>query len=52
METPDHAIPQELLELAKCIAIIPGQKKAGFIVAAEYGKGLADPPLHRKGRSE
>src|ERR1700681_4317056 len=41
METPDHAIPQELLESAKCIAIIPGQKKAGFVVAAEYGKGLA-----------
>jgi SH3 domain-containing YSC84-like protein 1 len=41
METPDRAIPRELLESAKCIAIIPGQKKAGFIVAAEYGKGLA-----------
>jgi lipid-binding SYLF domain-containing protein len=41
MQTPDHAIPRELLKSAKCIAIIPGQKKAGFIVAAEYGKGLA-----------
>jgi lipid-binding SYLF domain-containing protein len=41
METPDRAIPHELLESAKCIAIIPGQKKAGFIVAVEYGKGLA-----------
>jgi lipid-binding SYLF domain-containing protein len=41
METPDRAIPHELLESAKCIAIIPGQKKVGFIVAAEYGKGLA-----------
>jgi lipid-binding SYLF domain-containing protein len=41
METPDRAIPHELLESAKCIAIIPGEKKVGFIVAAEYGKGLA-----------
>ena len=41
LETPDHAIPRELLESAKCIAIIPGEKKAGFIVAAEFGKGLA-----------
>jgi hypothetical protein len=41
METPDHAIPHELLESAKCVAIIPGQKKAGFVVAAEYGKGVA-----------
>jgi lipid-binding SYLF domain-containing protein len=41
IETPDRAILRELLESAKCIAIIPGQKKVGFIVAAEYGKGLA-----------
>jgi len=41
METPDHAIPHELVESAKCIAIIPGQKKAGFVVAAGYGKGVA-----------
>jgi lipid-binding SYLF domain-containing protein len=41
MKIPDHAIPHELLESAKCIAIVPGEKKAGFIVAAEYGKGLA-----------
>jgi lipid-binding SYLF domain-containing protein len=41
METPDFAIPRELLGSAECIAIIPGQKKAGFIVAAECGKGLA-----------
>jgi len=41
VETPDHAIPRKLLESAKCIAIIPGQKEAGFIVTAECGKGLA-----------
>ena len=41
METPDKGIPQELLESAKCIAIIPGEKQAAFIVGGQYGKGLA-----------
>jgi SH3 domain-containing YSC84-like protein 1 len=41
MGTPDKGIPQELLESAKCIAIIPGEKKAAFIFGANYGKGLA-----------
>src|SRR3984957_17290756 len=41
MQTPDQSIQRELLESAKCIAIVPGEKKAGFIVAAEFGKGLA-----------
>jgi lipid-binding SYLF domain-containing protein len=41
MNTPDKAIPQELLESAKCIAIIPGEVKAGFMFGGQYGKGLA-----------
>jgi lipid-binding SYLF domain-containing protein len=41
MNTPDKAIPDELLESAKCIAIIPGEKKAAFIFGGSYGKGLA-----------
>lgn len=41
MQTPDKSIPQELLESAKCIAIIPGEKKAAFIVGAQYGRGVA-----------
>lgn len=41
MNTPDNSIPQELLESAKCIAIIPGEKKAAFIFGGSYGKGLA-----------
>lgn len=40
MMTPDKAIPQELLESAECIAIIPAQKKLAFIVGGDYGKGL------------
>ena len=41
MATPDKAIPRELLESAKCIAIIPGEKKAAFVVGGNYGKGIA-----------
>ncbi|MEJ2246601.1 MAG: hypothetical protein P8Y80_11090, partial [Acidobacteriota bacterium] len=28
METPDNAIPQELLQSCQCIVIVPGMKKA------------------------
>ncbi len=40
MSTPDKGIPQELLESAKCIAIIPAEKKFAFVVGGDYGKGL------------
>jgi lipid-binding SYLF domain-containing protein len=40
MNTPDKAIPQELLESAKCIAIIPAEKKFAFFVGGNYGKGV------------
>ncbi len=41
MNTPDQGIPQELLESAKCIAIIPGEVKFAFIFGGNYGRGLA-----------
>ena len=41
MRTPDQGIPDELLEKAKCVAIIPGEEKAAFIFGGTYGKGLA-----------
>jgi lipid-binding SYLF domain-containing protein len=41
MDTPDKGIPQDLLEKAKCIAIIPGDKKFAFILGGNYGRGLA-----------
>lgn len=40
MGAPDKSIPQSLLESAKCIAIIPAEKKLAFIVGGNYGKGL------------
>jgi SH3 domain-containing YSC84-like protein 1 len=40
MATPDKAIPQELLESSQCIVIVPGMKKAAFIIGGKYGKGF------------
>jgi lipid-binding SYLF domain-containing protein len=40
MATPDKDIPHDLLEKAQCVVIVPGLKKAAFIVGAEFGKGF------------
>ena len=40
MDTPDKGIPQELLEKAQCIIIVPGLKKGAFILGGKYGKGV------------
>jgi SH3 domain-containing YSC84-like protein 1 len=39
MATPDKGIPQDLLEKAHCIVIVPSLKTAAFIVGGKYGKG-------------
>ena len=39
MGTPDKGIPQDLLEKAHCIVIVPGLKTGAFIVGGKYGKG-------------
>lgn len=38
---PDKGIPNEILQNAKCVVMIPGMKKAGFIIGARYGRGYA-----------
>jgi lipid-binding SYLF domain-containing protein len=40
MGIPDKSIPQDLLEKAQCIVIIPDLKKGAFIVGGKYGKGF------------
>jgi SH3 domain-containing YSC84-like protein 1 len=40
MSAPDKGIPQDLLEKAQCIVVVPGVKKGAFIVGAKYGKGF------------
>ena len=39
MAAPDKGIPEELLDHAHCIVIVPELKTGAFIVGAKYGKG-------------
>lgn len=39
MSAPDKSIPQELIEKAHCIVIVPDLKTAAFVVGGKYGKG-------------
>jgi lipid-binding SYLF domain-containing protein len=41
MAMPDKGIPEEVLEHAKCIAVIPHMVKGGFIFGGKGGKGVA-----------
>jgi SH3 domain-containing YSC84-like protein 1 len=41
MATPDKAIPRGLLNHSKCLVVVPGMKKAAFIVGGQYGRGFA-----------
>lgn len=40
MNAGDKGIPQDLLNKATCVVVIPNLKKGGFIVGAEYGVGF------------
>ncbi len=41
MATPDKGIPQDLLDKAQCVVIVPDMKKAAFMVGGQYGRGFA-----------
>jgi lipid-binding SYLF domain-containing protein len=41
MAAPDKGIPQEVLDHAKCIAVVPHLLKGGFVFGAENGRGVA-----------
>jgi SH3 domain-containing YSC84-like protein 1 len=41
MHASDKGIPQDLMNKAKCVVVIPNMKKAGFIWGAKYGRGFA-----------
>ena len=38
---PDQGIPEEVLGSAECVAVVPSMLKGGFIVGADYGRGVA-----------
>jgi lipid-binding SYLF domain-containing protein len=39
MATPDKGIPQDMLENAHCVVIVPSLKTAAFLVGGKFGKG-------------
>src|SRR4030081_1876741 len=39
MATPDKGIPQDLMEKANCIVIVPGLKQAAFGIGGKFGGG-------------
>ena len=41
MGAPDKGIPEEVLEHARCIAVVPHMVKGGFVFGAENGRGVA-----------
>jgi lipid-binding SYLF domain-containing protein len=41
MGAPDKGIPEEVLEHAKCVAVVPHMLKGGFVFGAENGRGVA-----------
>jgi SH3 domain-containing YSC84-like protein 1 len=41
MASPDKGIPQEVIDNAKCIAVVPHMIKGAFIIGGKHGRGIA-----------
>jgi SH3 domain-containing YSC84-like protein 1 len=41
MAAPDSGIPNDIIESARCIAVVPSMLKGAFVLGAERGKGVA-----------
>jgi len=41
MKASDKGVPQDLLNKSRCVILIPGLKKAAFVLGAKYGRGFA-----------
>src|SRR5579859_3076104 len=41
MATPDKGIPEEVLNDAKCIVVVPDLVKGGFVFGGKHGRGIA-----------
>ncbi len=41
MHASDKGVPQDLMNRAQCVVIVPNMKNAGFIFGAQYGRGFA-----------
>ncbi len=47
MNASDKGVPQDLLNKAECVIIVPNMKRAGFIFGAKYGRGFTHVPPPR-----
>ena len=41
MHASDKGVPQDLLNRSRCVILVPGLKKAAFIIGGKYGRGFA-----------
>ena len=41
MDAPDKGIPEEVLDGAKCVVVVPHLIKGGFIFGGKHGRGVA-----------
>jgi lipid-binding SYLF domain-containing protein len=41
MSAPDNGIPEEVLDHARCVAVVPHMLKGGFVFGGENGRGVA-----------
>lgn len=51
MNAPEKGIPEEVMQGAKCVAVVPHMLKGGFIVSARRGRGVATCRLPNGGWS-
>jgi lipid-binding SYLF domain-containing protein len=51
MHAKDKGIPEDLLEKAQCVGVVPNLKRAGFVIGAKYGKGIVVCRLANRGWS-
>jgi lipid-binding SYLF domain-containing protein len=40
MKASDRGVPQDLLNKSRCVILVPGLKKAAFVLGAKYGRGF------------
>src|SRR6201998_2828570 len=41
MAVPDKGVPEEVLNGAKCIVVVPNMIKGGFVFGGKHGRGVA-----------
>jgi lipid-binding SYLF domain-containing protein len=46
MHAKDGGVAEDLMQRAHCVGVIPGMKRAGLVVGANYGKGLLTCRIH------